>query len=370
MKKLFSVFVFAAAIAISSIAHAMLTQTITFPAVANVTYGDPAIPTNATASSGLPLTYGTSDMSIAIVVNGEIVIKKAGTVTITARQMGNSTYKSAPYVSRTFTIYKKDQTISFPAIADVVFADPSFSANASVSSALPLKYSTSNPMVATVMDGTIKIVGAGTVTITVKQNGNVNYNAATPVSHTFTVHKKDQVITFPPIANRTVGDPAFMAGGTSSSGRTIMYTSTASGVAKVNMGEIRIKGAGTTTIIATLPGTANYNAATAVSRTFSVAPASGSPKAAPAFTTQAGEIEAYPNPVSATVNLRFTAQAPGKGNILVADVSGKQVVNKQIDLLAGENLLQLNAADWAPGIYAIQVKNGTEILQTRVVKTN
>lgn len=84
---------------------------------------------------------------------------------------------------------KFDQTINFVPIADKTEGDEDFTVGAIASSGLPVSYSiSSNPAdIATLDKDTIAILAAGTVTITATQDGSIDYNAATPVSHTFTI---------------------------------------------------------------------------------------------------------------------------------------------------------------------------------------
>lgn len=84
---------------------------------------------------------------------------------------------------------KFDQTITFAQPAARPHTDPAFSANASVTSGLPLAYLSSDPTKATVhaTSGLITPVAAGTTNITVSQAGDANYNAAVSVVHTITL---------------------------------------------------------------------------------------------------------------------------------------------------------------------------------------
>lgn len=67
---------------------------------------------NAHATSELPLTYQTSDPTIATVDNnGHVTILQAGTVTFTVSQEGNIYYNPATPVSKEFTIHKVVPTI-------------------------------------------------------------------------------------------------------------------------------------------------------------------------------------------------------------------------------------------------------------------
>ncbi|MBO2011071.1 cellulose binding domain-containing protein [Hymenobacter negativus] len=78
-------------------------QTIAFGALATRLYGDADFTLAATSSSGLPITYLSSDPSVATVTNGVVHLLKAGSTTITALQAGNATYQSAA-VSQVLTV--------------------------------------------------------------------------------------------------------------------------------------------------------------------------------------------------------------------------------------------------------------------------
>jgi hypothetical protein len=77
-----------------------VTQTISFNAIPNKLVGDADFAAGATATSGLAVTYTSSDTSVATVVNGTIHVQKAGTVTITATQPGDSVYLPADAVTQ------------------------------------------------------------------------------------------------------------------------------------------------------------------------------------------------------------------------------------------------------------------------------
>lgn len=85
------------------------------------------------------------------------------------------------------TINKANQTITFPALANKTTNDDDFDAGATASSGLAVSYTSSNSSVATIVGGKIHIVGVGTSTITAKQGGNTNFNAATDATQTLTV---------------------------------------------------------------------------------------------------------------------------------------------------------------------------------------
>jgi hypothetical protein len=77
------------------------TQTVTFPVITNKTVSSPPFALNATASSGLPITYSsTGPVKIS---SGVATVTGTGAVRIRATQSGNANYESAS-VLNTFTV--------------------------------------------------------------------------------------------------------------------------------------------------------------------------------------------------------------------------------------------------------------------------
>jgi len=245
-------------------------QSITFAALAAKTLGDADFDAAATASSGLSLTYTSSDTTVATIVNGKVHLIAAGTTTITASQAGNAEYLAASSVTQMLTVNKKAQSITFAALEPKTLGDDDFDASATASSELEVSYSSSNLDVATIVDGKVHIIGAGTTTITASQAGDTEYAAAGAVSQTLTVNKKAQSITFAALQQKTMGDADFDAAASASSGLAVSYTSSNTAVATIVNGQIHIVGAGTTTITASQAGSAEYNAATSVSQELTV----------------------------------------------------------------------------------------------------
>ncbi|RYE20786.1 MAG: hypothetical protein EOP51_17095, partial [Sphingobacteriales bacterium] len=64
-------------------------QTIIFPVIAPVKIGSADVALNAVASSGLPVTYTSSDTTVVTIVNGKAHLVGQGSAMITARQGGN-----------------------------------------------------------------------------------------------------------------------------------------------------------------------------------------------------------------------------------------------------------------------------------------
>ncbi|MBU3658483.1 MAG: T9SS type A sorting domain-containing protein [Flavobacteriales bacterium] len=96
-------------------------QTITFGAIPAKSTTDVDFNPGATASSGLLVTYSSSNTSVAVIVGGLVDIIAPGTSIITASQAGNSNYNSALSVDQTLTVtvsgyyWNGGSTVSNPA---------------------------------------------------------------------------------------------------------------------------------------------------------------------------------------------------------------------------------------------------------------
>ncbi len=248
-------------------------QTITFNALQTKSFADPDFQLSATATSGLPVTFQSSNTAVATISGSTVTIIGAGAATITASQPGNQNVFAAPSIEQVLTIAKADQTITFGALPEKAVGDTPFPLTATSSSGLAVTYESSNTLVATINGSTITIVGGGTATITATQPGNANYNAASAESEDLVIAKASQTITFGTLSSKTFGDAGFQLGATVTSGLTISYQSSNPAVATIMGSTITIVGAGSTEITASQPGNAAYNAATPVVRSFIVAKA-------------------------------------------------------------------------------------------------
>ncbi len=182
-------------------------QTITFNSLSDKGFGDGDFTINATATSQLPVTFGTSTPSVCSVDpdTGVVHILAGGDCAITASQGGNSDYNAAPDVTQTFHIASTDQTISFPAMPERTYGDPAVDPGATASSGLAPDYSvTGNCSIGN--DGKVHITGAGTCTVTANQDGDQRYSSAPPVTHTFQIAKAPLTVKADD-ESKTYGDP-------------------------------------------------------------------------------------------------------------------------------------------------------------------
>ena len=174
------------------------------PIISQVNIGAQTYSTNATVTVS---PTSTSPGAITLNVSGPatvsgttVTLTGAGNVTVTATQAasGNYTAVTTPVQVASFTVNKGSQTITFPDLsipAGSVAAGSSFSIskptsdsglNVSVAVSGPADYNPSTGQITLKATGTI----TGTVTLTSTQAGNLNYNSATPVSHSFSINSK------------------------------------------------------------------------------------------------------------------------------------------------------------------------------------
>ncbi|MFM8914087.1 MAG: choice-of-anchor J domain-containing protein, partial [Flammeovirgaceae bacterium] len=164
-----------------------MNQTITFNPLTTKTFGDAPFTVSASTSSGLAISFESSDPSIASVSGNTIAILKAGQVTITAKQAGDAGFNPASDVAQTLTINKADQQITFQSIPEKQLSDAPFTLSATATSGLPVSFVTLTTGKVTVNNAQVTILSGGRVIINATQPGNSNYNPAPLVSANFCV---------------------------------------------------------------------------------------------------------------------------------------------------------------------------------------
>ena len=116
-------------------------QTITFDPLPDRTFGDAPFNLTSTSSSGLPVAYNSSNISVASISGNLLTITGAGTTTISASQAGNEIFAPAITIERVFNVKPQAPT----ALNASNMLSTSFTANwtvASGASAYYLYYST------------------------------------------------------------------------------------------------------------------------------------------------------------------------------------------------------------------------------------
>ncbi len=161
-------------------------QSISWTQDLTVSVQDGALTLNATATSGLPVTYTCSNESIAT-INGNVLTPHCeGYAIVTASQSGNTTWNAAAPVSKILSVSDNgadlivqeilwDQDLTLPlSETPVVLA-------AAATSGLPVQFACSDENVATINGNILTMHNVGLAIITASQPGNDQYMAAQPV---------------------------------------------------------------------------------------------------------------------------------------------------------------------------------------------
>ncbi len=229
-------------------------QTIGFDAPADTTFGASPVALVASVGSGLPISFASEATDVCTVAGATATIVGAGTCTITASQGGNENYLAAADVSRSFLAAKAGQTISYTKPEDTTFGAAPVTLVASVPAGLAISFASETTDVCTVAGATAAIVGAGTCTITASQGGNDNYLAAADVSQSFKIAKATQTISFPPMADASLGAPPVPLGATASSGLAVSYASATPTICTVADAKVSLVAVGVCSLTASQAG--------------------------------------------------------------------------------------------------------------------
>jgi hypothetical protein len=246
-------------------------QAIIFDQVISKTYGDDDFILGAVASSGLDISYTSSDPTIVSVVGNVATILKAGAVTITASQLGDVDFNAATSIDQVLVVNKADQLITFDELPSKTYGDDAFVLTALSSSGLDITYTSSDPTIAEVSGNTVAMVRAGFVTITASQQGDSNFNAADDEDQLLTISKASQKITFNTITTKTLGDDPFTVSATSSSGLDVTFSSSSDNVTVVGT-DVTLNKSGRTIVTATQAGNENYEEANVMNQDFCINP--------------------------------------------------------------------------------------------------
>lgn len=250
-------------------------QAITFAPPGDKDLGMPSFMLNATASSGLPVSFTSRTPQVCTVEGALVTLRQAGNCTIRAEQAGNLYYRPAPPVDRTFWVRdpgKLDQTITFGALPDKRYGDAPFVLSATASSGLPVSFTARTPQTCTVSGNTVTLIAVGLCRIRAAQPGNDSYNPAPDVERSFTVHKGGQSIDFAPLADRRPGEAPFTLSATASSGLPVRFTAAPATVCTVSGNVVTLHGEGECTVTAEQAGDERYDPAAPVSQIFRVHP--------------------------------------------------------------------------------------------------
>lgn len=245
-------------------------QTITFPGIADHTFGNPPIQLVAAASSGLPVSFNVVSGPATLTSSNVLMLTGAGAVTVEANQLGNGSFNPATPVDVSFNVVRANQSIAFTPMPNRPASDPPFSISATSSSGLPVYLNVLSGPAVLDTNNVLTLLGGGTVNLVAWQPGNSSYNAAAPVLQSFSVSKIPQTITFGALSQQKVGDAPFSLYATSDSGLPVNFS--VSGPTVLNGNILTLTSWGTVIVTASQTGNASYMAATNVVQSFFVVP--------------------------------------------------------------------------------------------------
>jgi gliding motility-associated-like protein len=289
----------------SASAVANITQTLTVtqapltitPKNVTVPYGSPLIPFPLiydgfkSATGGLPLDDSTKFTTQAVVslllpasfngkagINGSFGTIPAGTYTLTVGGAVSTLY-TFTYGTGTLTIVPAVQTLTWPGLTTITktFTDPDFDPLAR-STGDPIVYTSDNPLVATIVNGQIHIVGVGTANIKASISPTSgNYTGSASITKVLTVGPGTQTITVANITAINRGAANYSPNAVASSGLTVTITSDDPTIVNVVGNTIQPLHVGTTLLTFSQPGNANYLPAANVVLYVQVVDPSGQP---------------------------------------------------------------------------------------------
>jgi hypothetical protein len=310
-------------------------QTITFASLPAKTFGDAPFALGATASSGLAVTYASSNTAAATVSGNTVTIVGAGSATITASQAGNANYSAATIATQTLTVNKAAATVTLGNLAATYDGTPKAASATTTPSGLTVNLTYEGSATAPTSAGTYAVVGT---------MADANY--AGSASGTLVIAKANQTIAFGALTAKTAGDAPFPLGATASSGLGVTYASSNPAVATVVGNTVTIVGAGSATITATQVGDVNYSAATPVPQTLLVT----SPSFAPVVALTSETTNAYVTTGGTgtyRVRITYTGQTPSGMGVSLSLPSGWTFVSYSGPSPTTQPSVGDNVLEWA-----------------------
>ncbi|MBV5323109.1 MAG: hypothetical protein JZU60_04660, partial [Ilumatobacteraceae bacterium] len=263
-----------------------------------LTIGGTFTANNKTFNGNTTATIATNSLTLLTKVSSDAVSLTAAavfdnkgvgtgkTVSLTGSALGganadNYTLSLTGAPTATANITAIAPTLGGLSISSKTYGDPDFVlVNPTSNSSGSFSYTSGTTAVATVSGNTVTIVGAGTSTITATQAASdvLEGFASATTTATLTVDKANQVITLTlptsaPLNSFTSSSVAIT--GTSTAGLVVTIAKSGTATATLNgtPGNYNLTGissTGTLTFTATPAGDGNYNAATAISKSFDV----------------------------------------------------------------------------------------------------
>jgi hypothetical protein len=253
-------------ITLTAVLNSKANQTIAFAPLADQVYGVAPLTLNATASSGLPVSYSTSGS--CTLDGGRLRLTEAGACTVTANQAGDGATNPAPSVERSFVIAKALATVRVADTA-VVYDGATHAVTGTTTPAglqLTLRYEG--------IDGTSygplatppRNPGTYRVTATVDEPNYTGTGEGTLV-----IARRAQTIGFEPLADVRLDEGPLLLNVSASSGLPVALS--VSGPCLIANNQLLLLRVGTCTVTAQQAGNTIYDAAPTVTQRFIISAA-------------------------------------------------------------------------------------------------
>ena len=314
--------------------------------------GDPNPPLTATYTGFVyNETQAVLNTPVSLVTTATTA-SPVGTYPITASGATAANY-TITFVDGTLTVNpRQHQTITFAALPVKVYGNANFAAGAtSTNTTIPITYTSSNTSVATITGNTIRIVGAGTSTITASQAGSPLYHPAPSVAQVLTVNKANLTVrTFDTTRLQGESNPDFrIAYSGFVNGETVSSLATA-------------PTASTSATASSAPGYYPITLSGGVSNNYNFVYTNARLTVLPSTGAEQTNLQAFMSS-SSTLTVRVFATEPDLANIIIYDMGGKPVLTKNVFLAKGFLSFTLPVSHLAPGAYTVSVRGS--IVQLR-----
>ena len=174
-----------------------LAQTIAvsgLPTSSNLVVGT-AVNGNLGALGAIPAATGTANIcSVTIGDNGALGITPIakGKCVVTIQAPATPGYAAAPSKVLNFTVLGVAQTINFVDPADRPWSAESFTLPVTAGSNLPVAVTSTTPLICSVADLAVTMLKSGVCTLKATQSGSAGFEAAAPVTQSFTIAKANR----------------------------------------------------------------------------------------------------------------------------------------------------------------------------------
>ncbi|HEY4787292.1 MAG TPA: MBG domain-containing protein, partial [Bacteroidales bacterium] len=261
------------------------------------------LPAGTTIGTLPAVTYTTAANATAVKTDAT-ALPGTTLIAVTAQDgIASQTYKINFTVSTV-----QSQTITFTLPTGKVYGDADFDITGITSggSGNPVQFASSNTAVATVSGNTIKILAAGTTTITATQAGNGSYADATPVQHDLVVGQATATVSLNGLSATYDATAKTVTASTTPTGLTVNITYAGSTTAPTN--------AGTYAIVATI-NDPNYKGSATDNLVINKATATVTLNGlSTTYDATAKTVTAGTTPTSLTVNITYNGSVTAPAN--------------------------------------------------------